>query len=108
MKKIILLFMILFFITIFCSFSKSKEVSIQGFAKSFGNVPFNYPVIETDDGKQYSVKADDDVNHEIFKTTGEKIEVIGIIIIPKKDDKIGFQCAKDGYIEVVEWKIVEK
>lgn len=108
MKKIIPLFMILSFMMIFCSFSKSKEVSIQGFVKSFGNVPFNYPVIETDDGKQYSVKADDDVKNEIFKTAGEKIEVTGVIIVPKKDNEIGFQSAKDGYIEVVEWKFVEK
>ncbi len=108
MKKSIPLFIVLTLLMIFCSFSKSKEVSIQGFVKSFGNVPFNYPVIETDGSKQYSVKADDDVRSEILKTVGEKIEITGIIVTPKKDDEIDFQSAKDGYIEVVEWKIVEK
>lgn len=107
MKKIIPLFTILILMTMFCSYSKSKEVSVQGFIKSYGNVPFNYPVIETEDGKSYSIKADDDVKDEIFKTVGEKIEVTGIITEPEKDT-VDFQCAKDGYIEVIEWKIVEK
>lgn len=107
MKKIIPLFVILALMTIFCSYSKSKDVSIQGYIKSFGNVPFNYPVIETDNGKQYSIKADDDVKSEIFKTAGNKIEITGVIISPK-DDVIFYESAKDGYIEVIEWKFVEK
>lgn len=100
MKKII---PFIFILSLFLSFSRSKEISVKGFIKSFGNKPFNYAVIETEKGKQYSIKTDNSTKDELFKTVGSKIEITGILIL--EDDENSFNFSKDGCIELINWKI---
>lgn len=101
MKKIILL---TFILSLFLSFSRSKEISVKGFIRSFGNKPFNYAVIETEQGNQYSIKTDNSTKEELFKTLGSKIEITGILISQDNENCVNF--SEDGYIELIKWKIL--
>ena len=39
---------------IFCSYSKNNNKTVRGFVHVYGNEPFTYIGIETDDNKQYA------------------------------------------------------
>ena len=79
--------------------------TVKGYVHSYGNDPFAYLGIETDDNKKYAIGAEDSVIKELWNTQGNKIEITGVII-PKQYKK-EYNMLQDGRIEVSEWKYVK-
>ena len=84
--------------------AKAKTDSITGYINVYGNEPFTFIGIVTDDDKEYSISADDSILKELQKTHGKKIEIIGTI---EKTEKSGFNQLKNGRIILLEWKYVK-
>ena len=60
--------------------SKSNsKVVITGYVVSKGNVPFNYPAIETEDGKEYKIVCKEKVKQKLFNAQGNLIKFTGKI-----------------------------
>ena len=91
---------------IFCSYSKNKISKVTGLIHVYGNDPFTYIGIETQDNKEYAISADDKTISELWKTQGSLIEIGGYIVKPENDQKQPGML-KDGKIEVVDWKYVK-
>ena len=109
MKKIIILFSLLFSVCLCFAFSKpsksqKKLDEVTGLIKVYGNEPFTFLGIETKDGKLYSIKADKELNDELQKTQGNIIEIKGTI---EKDDENTLNRLKDGFLIVSEWKVLK-
>lgn len=101
------------FLIPFILFSFSKPVNkekipetITGLVHVYGNDPFSYIGIVTDDKKKYTIIADDDVLIDLRKSQGNKIQISGFIT--KNDNKNEItNMLKDGKINVIEWKYVK-
>ena len=106
MRKIIIILSILITGIIFCSYSKNNNITVDGFINVYGNEPFTYIGIKTENNKEYALNASDDVLKELRASQGKKIEIIGLLI-PKDKDSYEMNMLKDGRIEVTEWSIVE-
>ena len=102
-RKILL---ILLFCLIFCSYSKNKVSKVRGLIHVYGNEPFTYIGIETQDNKEYAISAADEVTAELWKTQGSLIEIEGYIVKPETTAKQPGML-KDGKIEVTDWKYVK-
>ena len=107
MKRIIsfLGLSLLFSMMIFGASKNNKSVSVIGYVKSYGNVPFNYPCIESLDGRIYTLAYED--KSELFNTQGQMIQVDGELIKKSKRNEIGFMESKDGTINVAAFKIMK-
>lgn len=108
MKRIIsfLGLSLLFSMMIFGASKNNKSVSVVGYVKSYGNVPFNYPCIESLDGHIYTLSYED--KSELFNTQGKRIQVEGELIKKSKKNEIGFKESKDGTINVTSFKIISE
>lgn len=109
MKKlnyILIIFLIMICGLLFCSYSKNNNKTVRGFIHVYGNDPFTYIGIETEDNKKYTISAEDEIISELRKTQGSKIEITGIIN-SKKTDKSEPGTLEDGKIQVTEWKYVK-
>jgi len=84
--------------------AKAKIDSVTGYINVYGNEPFTFIGIVTDDGKEYTISADDSILKELQKTQGKKIEIKGTI---EKSEKPGFNQLKNGRIILLEWKYVK-
>ncbi len=89
-----------------CSFRKNNMQTVEGYIFIYGNEPFTFIGIKTDNNKEYSISASDDIKKEIRTSQGKKIQIIGIIIKPDPE-KIELEGLKDGKIEVSSWKIIK-
>lgn len=105
-NKVIIIFLLLSGM-LFCSFSKNTTKTVKGFVHVYGNEPFTYLGIETEDNKRYAISASEEEISKLWKTQGNKIEITGIIISPEENIKAP-DMLKDGKIEVSEWKVVNK
>lgn len=83
MKKNILI--ILFSIILFSSFKLNKITKVEGYIKSYGNVPFNYPAIETDDHKLIKFRDGKYSKETLLSYQGYLLEITGRI----QKEKIG-------------------
>lgn len=110
MKKIIKVFLLLsgVFFSIFslCSFQKNSIITVKGIIRVYGNEPFTFIGIKTENNKEYTVLAAADVEKELRGTQGKKIEITGILTRPQKD-KMELEMLKNGKIELTEWKFIE-
>lgn len=109
MKRNIIIFSLL--LTAFLCFAYSKPAkseknmdTLTGMINVYGNEPFTFIGIDTDDEKKYTIKADEETIKALRKTQGHKIEIKGTI---DKDEKSNFNRLKDGYFIVVEWKEIK-
>ena len=104
-NKVIIIFLLLSGM-LFCSFSKNTTKTVKGFINVYGNEPFTYIGIETEDDKKYAISASEEEISELWKTQGNLIEIEGYIIKPESEGRQPGML-KDGKIEVVEWKFVK-
>lgn len=110
MKKYLIFFLMLCSMALCFSYSKpSKSVkdnsnTVTGYIKVYGNEPFTFIGLVTEDEKEYSLKASDEVLAELRKAQGKKIEIKGTI---EKSEKASMNELKDGNLIVIEWKIVK-
>ena len=100
-----LIIILIFTVFMLCSFSKNKLKTVTGYIHVYGNEPFTYIEITTDENKQYSIAASDEIISELWKTQGNKVELKGIIVQPKADYKEP-EMLKDGKIELAEWRVL--
>lgn len=89
---------------IFSASKNNNSISVIGYVKSYGNVPFNYPCIESLDGRIYTLSYTEKA--ELFNTQGKKIQVDGALIKKSKKNEIGFMESKDGTINVTSFRII--
>ena len=75
-----------------------NSVSVSGYIKSYGNMPFNFPVIECDDGKLYSIDASDDVKKVLLSKQGKLVSISGIIISEKENNSSDYGDSEFGRI----------
>ncbi len=104
-NKVIIIFLLLSGM-LFCSFSKNTTKTVKGFVHVYGNEPFTYIGIETEDDKNYAISASEEEISKLWKTQGNLIEIEGYIIKPESEGRLPGML-KDGKIEVVEWKFVK-
>lgn len=105
-NKSILIILTLIFSLFFSSFSKNNNKTLRGYVHVYGNEPFTYIGIETEDEKKYTIKAEKAVTDALWDTQGNLIEITGIIT-PNTEATKSFDMLKDGKIEVVDWKFVK-
>lgn len=109
MKKTILLISLLFATFLCFAFSKADKNQknldqVTGLIRVYGNEPFTFLGIETEDGKLYSIKADKKLTSELQSSQGNQIEIKGTI---EKAEENTLNRLKDGFIIVSEWKLVK-
>ena len=81
-------------ILLFCGTSMAKHhnsVSVSGYIKSYGNMPFNFPVIECDDGKLYEIDTSDDLKKVLLTKQGRLVSLTGIPVDSKKNDDFYYE-----------------
>lgn len=81
-------------ILLFCGTSMAKHhnsVSVSGYIKSYGNMPFNFPVIECDDGKLYEIDTNDDLKKVLLTKQGRLVSLTGIPVDSKKNDDFYYE-----------------
>ena len=105
----------LLFLLLLCSFgicfafskpdkAKDNSTTVTGYIKVYGNEPFTFIGLETENEEQYTIKASDEILIELRKAQGRKIEIKGEI---EKSEKFSLNELKDGNLIVIEWKIVK-
>ena len=86
----------------FSVFSMGKvSDSVEGYIKVYGNEPHTYLGIETQDGKVFILKSEDEILSELQNQQGYLLELRGKIEETKKTLVI-----KHDYFEVIEWSKV--
>lgn len=104
-KKISLLLLAFFGNLLLSAVSRpQKEFSASGYVRSYGNMPFVFPGIETSDGKKYLLECDNALKKELLETAGKKICVQGILDDSPSDEKK--RLLKDGTIFVIDYDFV--
>ncbi|SFI52940.1 hypothetical protein SAMN04487775_102215 [Treponema bryantii] len=109
MKKYLIFFLILCSMSLCFAYSKPKKAAgntdaVTGYIKVYGNEPFTFIGLVTEDEKEYSLKASDEVLAELRKVQGKKIEIKGTI---EKSEQLSMNELKDGNLIVLEWKVVK-
>ena len=77
---------------------RPQSITVTGYIKSYGNMPFNFPVIECDDGKLYSIDASDDVKKLLLSKQGKLVSISGIIISEKENNSSDYGDSEFGRI----------
>ena len=104
--KYLYLFSLIISLFLFCSFSRNNIKTVNGYIHVYGNDPFAYIGIITEDNKEYAIEAEEDEITKLWKTQGTKIELKGTIIKSKKNI-LEAKMLKDGKIELAEWRVLE-
>lgn len=91
----------LIFIPFICSAAKNKTQTIQCYIRSYGNEPFTYPGIVTENNEIYLVVASDKIQKQLLEMQGIKIEVTGYII---EENKELYEGLDNGSFKVQKWK----
>ena len=105
MKKKLFPILLIFLILLFSSFSRNNIKTVKGYVHVYGNDPFAYLGIITDDEKEYAIITEEEEISKLWKTQGSKVELKGIITKPKKNI-LEPDMLKDGKIEVAEWRLM--
>lgn len=93
----------------FTSMAKNKDsdlVTITGTIRYQGNVPFQYPCVKTEDGKIYTILADEKTLTKITQNALSTFQFDGKII-PNNPKKLSFNGSKDGYLEIQNFRILK-
>lgn len=106
-KKLLSLLLILFFGNLLLSAVSrpQKEFSASGYVRSYGNMPFVFPGLETSDGKNYLLECDSSLKKKLLESTGKRICVYGELEDSPAEKK--FFLLKDGTIFVTDFDFVE-
>lgn len=106
LKLFVLIAGILVSIISLCSFRKNNITTVKGIIRVYGNEPFTFIGIKTENEKEYTVIAEPETEKELRKTQGNTIEITGIITRRQKEI-FEPEILKDGKIEVKDWKCLK-
>ncbi|MCQ2597404.1 MAG: hypothetical protein MJ181_06090 [Treponema sp.] len=85
---------------------KGTYIEVEGVIQLYGNMPFAYEGLVTDDGKHYSLKGDSDkLKEKLIEFTGRRVKVTGYVALPENNDENAikpYDMLKDGYLYVEE------
>ena len=98
----LIVFSALFF-SLFSSFSlPPKRVVVKGYLKFYGNEPFAFLGVETIDGKQYRIVAENE--QQLSELQGYLLKIEGTV---KKNSKknLSFDSLKDGTLTVDSYSV---
>ncbi|MCQ2585519.1 MAG: hypothetical protein MJ185_08005 [Treponema sp.] len=85
-----------------------KSIKVTGIVKMYGNMPFSYAGIETNDGKKYSlVSGDPKLLKKVRDCAGREIKITGVVNRPVEDDVKAFQMLKDGYLYIESYEVIK-
>lgn len=97
---------------VFALFARGKKdykgtyIEVEGVIQLYGNIPFAYEGLVTDDGRHYSLKGDSDKLKEKFaELTGRRVKVTGYVEAPENDGGEvlkAYDMLKDGYLWVLD------
>lgn len=109
MKKHILMILLITGMGICFAYSKPDKAkesleTVTGYIRTYGNEPFTFIGLVTQDGKEYTIKADEKSLKQLNNIFKEKIQIKGKIT---KSDVAGFNELKDGNLIVIEWKKIK-
>lgn len=102
-KTIFVLVLIFSSLTVF-AFGGRAPQTVVGHIKYYGNVPFEFPGIETVDGYHYSIKVEEGAEFtvkDITDASGYMLEFTGQI---EKSKENAYEVLKDGVFVVSEFK----
>lgn len=102
-KQLLSLLLILFFGNLILSAASrpQKAFSAEGYVRSYGNIPFSFPGLETSDGKKYRLECDSSLKKKLLESTGKRICVYGELEDSPTEEKL-FPL-KDGTIFVTDF-----
>ena len=70
---------------------RPQSVTVTGYIKSYGNMPFNFPIIECVDGKLYEIDTSDDLKKVLLTKQGNLVSLTGIPVDSKKNDDFYYE-----------------
>lgn len=85
------------------SMHEGQKISVTGLIHSYGNEPFTWLGIETEDGKAYALRVDKKTDEKLRQLFGVPILIEGNLELPVQ---YGYEQLKDGAIHVKKIKIV--
>lgn len=101
MKKLICLYVLLTSFLFPCfSYSSKKNIKdsdmivLEGSVKCYGNEPFVYLGITTEDEVFYKIVASEQIIKELFSKQGEKIKLYGIQLQNSDENQLLFEVKK--------------
>lgn len=98
--------------SVFCSFGGKAPDHVTGQVHLYGNVPFEFPGFETDDGHLYTLvlddkNSDDIMLEQISARQGELLELTGKIIKTEDVDASHINKLRDGEFVVYSFDVVK-
>lgn len=82
---------------------EGQKISVTGLIHSYGNAPFTWLGIETEDGKAYALRVDKKTDEKLRRLFGVPVLIEGKVELPVQH---GYEQLKDGAIRVKKIKIV--
>ena len=70
---------------------RPQSITVTGYIKSYGNMPFNFPIIECVDGKLYEIDTSDDLKKVLLTKQGRLVSLTGIPVDSKKNDDFYYE-----------------
>jgi len=89
--------------------NKDEIITETGVIQMYGNMPFSFPGIVTEEGKKYTISTDDKkLMDQVLKCAGKRVLVKGTVNYPENtENKKVFQMLKDGFFLIEEIEIVK-
>ena len=86
--------------------TQQVDVEISGHISVYGSEPHTFIGIVSDDGRQYTIKADPDVLKELRLLQGKHIRFTGSVVSVKDEAGFSFQMLKDGVFVLEVWGVI--
>ena len=95
------LLFILSAILLMCSFSSNKIKTVKGYIKAYGNDPFVYPAIKTEDNKFINIIDGRYSKEELLSYQSHLLEITGYVSKERSDNSIQY------FMDIEEIKIIK-
>lgn len=83
---------------------EGQKISVTGLVHSYGNEPFTWLGIETEDGKAYGLRIDKETDEKLRQLFGVLVSIEGTLELPVR---YGYEQLKDGAIHVEKFEVVQ-
>ncbi len=107
-KSAFITFAVTVILCFICASFSAAPKKFKGTIQFYGNSPFEYPGLETKNGRKYALEIPEEVNiskKELLSHSGELIEISGYL---DKDKKEGLNSLPNGTIIVTDYKLLSE